>query len=336
MEVHNFHTTISFIPHNYKRNSTRIVRMFRENPKRFSICFHGNDHTKGELASTVPDILNRMLGIAEERMNMHARLTGLRCDRVMVFPQDDYSIEAMEVLKSRNFRAAISKPYPVGKPVPPTFAEFAQPAVLRYADFPVFTRSFIKHTNSEDIAFSIFFGKPILIGEHHNVFKHPESLLELVQKINSVESGISWSNLENIVDNSILKRRMPDGTVQVRPYSKNVLITNNSTRVEQYSIEWHQSISNSNIEQVLRDGSRLPEAEINDKRIRILAELPPGSSQRFSVVYRNDHAIRGRPGFVWNARAFLRRRLCEVRDNYLSKNQHLLAVAKVFQHRFLK
>jgi hypothetical protein len=33
-EEYNFHTTISFIPHNYRRNSARIVRMFRENASR--------------------------------------------------------------------------------------------------------------------------------------------------------------------------------------------------------------------------------------------------------------------------------------------------------------
>jgi len=34
--------------------------------------------------------------------------------------------------------------------------------------------------------------------------------------------------------------------------------------------------------------------------------------------------------------AFLRRRLSEVRDNYLSKNEHLLTAAKAIQRRFLE
>ena len=70
---HNFHTAISFIPHNYRRNSARIVRMFRENPRRLSICFHGNDHTEAEFASTDRALLNGMLGIGEERMKAHAQ-----------------------------------------------------------------------------------------------------------------------------------------------------------------------------------------------------------------------------------------------------------------------
>jgi hypothetical protein len=336
MEEYNFHTSISFIPYNYRRNSARIIRMFRENPCRLSICFHGNDHTEAELASSDTALLNRMLGIAEERMKMHEQVTGLHCDRVMVFPQDNYSVEAMEVLKSRNFHAASSSPVPVGEPVPLKIADLAQPAVLRYGGIPIFIRNFIRDTQSQDIAFNLFFGRPILIGEHHNTFKHPGSLLEVVQKINSIAPGISWSNLESVVDNSTLKRRRPDGTVQVRPYSRNVLIANDSASVERFSIEWGQSGQCSPIEQVLRDGTRFPGVEFDDTGIRILAELPPGASQMFSVVYRNNHSVLGKPGFMWDAKVFLRRRLSEVRDNYLSKNQHVLTAAKTLQRRFLK
>jgi hypothetical protein len=336
MEQHNFHTTISFIPHNYRRNSARIIRTFRENPHRLSICFHGNDHTEAEFASNDPALLNGMLDIAEERMKVHEEVNGLHCDRVMVFPQDNYSVEALEVLKSRNFHAASSSPHPVGKPVPLRIADLAQPAVIRYGGIPIFVRDFIKDTQSQDIAFNLFFGKPILIGGHHDTFKHPGSLLELVQKINSIAPGISWSNLESVVDNSILKRRRPDGTVQVRPYSRNVLIENDSASMERYSIEWCQSGQPYPIEHVLQDRTQFPRVRIDDTGIRILAELPAGASQTFSVVYRNDHAALGKPGFMWDAKAFLRRRLCEVRDNYLSKNQHMLAAAKAMGRRFLQ
>jgi len=41
--------------------------MFRENPHRLSICFHGNDHTEAEFASNDPALLNGMLDIAEGR-----------------------------------------------------------------------------------------------------------------------------------------------------------------------------------------------------------------------------------------------------------------------------
>lgn len=336
MQEHNFHTTISFIPHNYRRNSARIIRMFRENAGRLSICFHGNDHSEAEFASTDAALLNGILGVAEERMNSHEQMTGLHCDRVMVFPQDNYSVEAMEVLRSRNFRAACSSPIPAGKAAPLRIADFAQPAALRYGGFPLFIRNFIRDTRSQDIAFSLFFGRPILIGEHHDTFKHPGPLLEVIQKINSIAPGISWSNLESVVGNSTLKRRRPDGTVQVQAYSSNVIITNDSTSVERYSIQWGQFGPPSPIEHVLRDGIRSPDVESDEDGIRVLAELAPGASQTFSVVYRNDHSTVEKTGLMWDGQVFLRRRLSEMRDNYLSKNQHVLAAAKALQRRFLR
>jgi hypothetical protein len=310
--------------------------MFRENARRLSICFHGNDHSEAELASTDTALLNRILGIAEERMNVHERMTGLHCDRVMVFPQDCYSLEAMEVLKSRNFHASSSSPNLVGKSSSIRFADLVEPAVLRYGGMPLFVRNFIKEMRSQDIAFNVFFGKPILIGEHHDTFKQPGSLLELVQTINSISPGISWSNLESVVHNSILKRRKPDGTVQVRSYSSNAFIANDSSSGEWFSIEWDQAGQCSSIEQVLRDGTRLPSFEFNDAGIRVFVELPEGAGQMFSVVYRNDCAARGKPGLMWDAQVFLRRRLSEVRDNYLSKNQSVLMAAKALQRHFLK
>lgn len=336
MEEHNFHTTISFIPHNYRRNSSRIIRMFRENSHRLSICFHGNDHTESELGSTDPAVLNRVLGIAEERMTLHEQVTGLHCDKVMVFPQDSYSAEAMELLKARNFHAAVSSPYPVCGQVPLRISDFAQPALLRYKGFPLFVRNFIRHTRSQDIAFNFFFGRPVLIGEHHDTFRHPDSLLEVVHRINSIAPGISWSHLESVANNSTLKRRRTDGTLEVRAYSKNALIANDSDSVQRYSIEWSQDGQGSRIDRVLRDKTRFPVVEYGESGIRVLAELPPHTSEIFSVVYRNCHSALANPSFIWGAKVFLRRRLSEVRDNYLSKNQYVLTAAKSLQRRFLK
>jgi len=71
-----------------------------------------------------------------------------------------------------------------------------------------------------------------------------------------------------------------------------------------YSIEWCQSGQRSPIEHVLQDGTQFPRVKIDDTEIRILVELPAGTSQTFSVVYRNDHAALGKPGFMWMPRRF--------------------------------
>jgi hypothetical protein len=59
--------------------------------------------------------------------------------------------------------------------------------------------------------------------------------------------------------------------------------------------------------------------------------MSPGDSDTFSVVYRNDQTAIKNLGLRWNTKAFLRRRLSEVRDNYLSKNPRVLAAAEALQ-----
>ena len=336
-EQHNFHTTIAFIPHNFRRNSSRIVRMFQKNAARLSICFHGNDHTEGEFASTDMAFLNTSLRIAEERMNLLQRISGLPCGRVMVFPQGNFSVDAMKVLKSHNFCAAVNTvPHPAEQPVRLTIGELAQPAVLRYGGFPLFIRKPIRQTQSHDIAFNLFFGRPVLIVEHHDLFEHPELLIEMAARIDSVAPEVHWANLANVVGNSILTRRASDGTYHVRAYSGTVQVSNDSGSIRRYSIEWAGSCDGASIEQVLMDGTPCRGFESDDVGLRVSVELAPGSSRTFSLAYRNDQATLRSLGLRWNAQAFVRRRLSEFRDNYLSKNQRLLTAARAFQRRFLK
>jgi hypothetical protein len=116
MDKYDFHTSIAFIPFNYRRNSPGITRMFRERPDRLSICFHGNDHTAAEFASRNAGLLNGMLTVAEERMDVHEKKTRIHCDHVMVFPQGNFSRDAMAALKAHNFSAAVnSDPCPRGE-----------------------------------------------------------------------------------------------------------------------------------------------------------------------------------------------------------------------------
>ena len=336
-DQHNFHTTIAFIPHNFQRNSPRITCMFRENAERLSICFHGNDHTGAEFASTDLALLNSLLRVAEHRMNLHHQTTGLPCDRVMVFPQGKFSIEAMKVLQSHNFYAAVNTdPHPAEQPVRLTIGELAQPAVLRFGGFPLFIRKPIRQTQTHDIAFNLFFGRPVLVGEHHEIFQFSESLVDVAARINSVAPEVHWSNLATVVSNSILTRRAPDGTQHVRAYSGNVRVSNDSSSIRRYSIEWRDSCDGASIGQVLMDETPCYGFEIDDAGLRLSVELAAGSSHTFTLIHRNAYPTVSKLGLRWRAQAFLRRRLSEIRDNHLSKNQYLLTAAKALQRRFLK
>jgi hypothetical protein len=255
----------------------------------------------------------------------------------MVFPQGNFSIEAMKALKSHNFYAAVNTvPHPAQQAIRLTIAELAQPAVLRYGNFPLFIRKPIRYIQSYDVAFNLFFGRPVLIVEHHDVFRRPESLAEVAAMINSVAPEVHWSNLTTVVSNSILTRRTPNGTRHVRAYSRAVRVSNGPGGVRRYAIEWDDPCDGTPTEQVLMDGRPCYNVKTDDAGIRLLAELAPDSSQIFSLLHQQVHAPAKSLGLGRNTRAFLRRRLSEVRDNYLSKNQHLLVAAKTIQRHFLR
>ena len=315
MDEYNFHTSIAFIPHNYRRNSKSVTRMFRERPDRFSICFHGNDHTAAELATNDVGLLNSMLTVAEERMSVHQKKTGIPCDKVMVFPQGNFSVAAMTILRAHNFSAGVnSGPYPLEEHAGLTLAEMIEPAILNYGAFPLFVRRYVREISPPNVAFNLFFGKPVLIVEHHDVFKDPEGLLQLVSRINAIAPDIRWSNLQTAVENSYLSRWAPDGTYQVRAYSNTGKIENSSDALLRCSVA--RSGSTESIGQnVLVDGIRWPD-ERNEKGLRFFFELSPRSSRTFSLVHENDFGLSdANHRFQWKAKAFLRRRLSEIRDN---------------------
>ena len=336
MEEHNFTTTIAFIPHNFRRNSERVVRLFSEHADRLSLCFHGNDHTGAEFAVTDTALLHAMLYSAEQRMAAHGRMTGLPCDRVMVFPQGRFSVEAMAALRTHNFDAAVNTgAHPWQEPARLTLRELAQPALLRYAGFPLFTRRYSIHMQDAEIAFRIFFGIPLLLVEHHDIFENPQSLIDAVGRINRAAPDVRWTSAGAAVRESILCRRDDRGVLNVKAYAGTVRANNPSLSPERVSIEWSYPEHESQIESVDRNGSACPVIDADDSGVRISAVLDPRVSALFSIRYRRPDSSVVHTGFRYNTRAIVRRRLSELRDNYICKSPSLLAAAKTLRRRFL-
>lgn len=335
MDKHNFHTSIAFIPYNYRRNSAGISRMFRDRTDRFSICFHGNDHTQAEFASKDSALLNAMLRVAKERMDVNQKKTGIQCDNVMVFPQGDFSREAMSALKAHNFSAAVnSDTDPRGEGTSISFSDLIEPSVLKFGGFSLFLRKYVREIQVQDIAFNLFFGKPIFVVEHHEFFKDPECLTQLVSQINALAPELHWSNLQTAVENSYLSRQTDDGTLHVRAYANAGNVENTSENLLRFSIEW-QGCNKIPVETVHFNQLTASDVRMDDQRIQLSFVVPPKESRKFSIIYRNDFELSDANRRVrWKAKVFLRRRLSEIRDNYFSKNRHLLLAAKALKNQF--
>ena len=332
MKEQNFHTSLAFIPHNFRRCSSSVLKLFLENPRYLSLCFHGNDHTQAEFASNNSALIHTFVVTAEKRIGTLQKISGISCDKVMVFPQGKFSVEAMDVLRARNFDAAVNTvPHPRGEKVRLSLSELCEPAVTRYGSFPLFLRRSIDHCGAEDIAFDLFFGKPALVVEHHQIFKDPEPLLDVIARINSLCPAIRWVGLAQAVRNATLQRRSSDSMAFTRGYANSIEVRNSGSQLAEYAIEWPHIDFDEVLECKAGDAIRRHCSDNGGRGLRIQINLPPQTSQVVSVVQRDDFPEPAALGMKWKTKAFLRRRLSEIRDDYLSKNAPVLAFAKTLQ-----
>jgi hypothetical protein len=179
MDKHNFHTSIAFIPWNYKRTDKRIAELFLERPDRFSICVHGCNHTESEFGSTDSNYLDHRIKLATARMVEHERRYGLPFDRIMVFPQGVFSNTALEVLKRNYYWAAINTEE---RPVDGKLS----------SNFPFFLRV------EPDVTKCVL--NPSLIVLHHDFFINGyKKLTDFIDKFNKQKQDVKWCSLGNIV-----------------------------------------------------------------------------------------------------------------------------------------
>lgn len=334
MDRYNFHTSIGLIPRNRFRTSPKIARIFCDRPDRYSLCVHGNDHTAGELGTSDAVRLNTLLQTAVRRMDVHRHETLIPYDKVMVFPQGVFSEAAMKVLKANNFSAAVnSHPHPHGESASLRLADYIQPAVTGYAGFPLYLRKYVREMAPYDAAFNLFFGQPVLIAEHHAIFKDADFLIDLVSRINSLAPDVHWSNLQTAIENSFVQRETPDGTLEVLTYAGSARLKSTARNVLRCSVvkrDW----GDVPLRQVLLNETPVANCATADGRISFSFDLTHGMSHLCSLDYRNGFPLSTSSRGVGEILSVvLRRRASELRDNYLSKSPRLLFVAERLQRQ---
>jgi hypothetical protein len=337
MQQYTFATTVAFIPHNYRRSAEHVVRLFRHNPTRLALCFHGNDHTAGEFASTDATFLNTSLAIATGRMKVHQQMTGVEYERVMVFPQGRFSREAMQALSTHNFESAVNTTTcPADARTNVRLADLTQPAVLSHAGFPLFVRTPVSNTTEVDIAFSLFFGRPILLGAHHDDFRDIQTVLSTISTVNAMCPSIVWTSVGTATRRSVLVKRHKDGSKRIRAYSRTVEIQNGSSCSEHISIEWPRIAAGGALDIPPTDTVQ-PDWPRIDGQDGFTAQfdLASGESRQLSYVQCAERPAIHDLGVKWAVNAFVRRRLSEIRDNHLSKHPSALIAAQRFQKRWL-
>jgi hypothetical protein len=334
MDENNFATTIAFIPWNYNRTHKKIAQIFRDRSDRLSLCIHGCDHTRAEFGTSDVPALNTKVRLALNRMDFHRCRAGLEHAKIMVFPQGEFSREALMVLQSNNFLAAVnSSTSPTNSAITDelTLGDFLRPAVTKFGGVPLYQRRYPGPL--ERFAFDLFFDRPMLAVEHHPYLKDGgRRLTSFIAALNSL-GRLEWKGLREIVENTCLQREISSRVITRKLYSNAHVIQN------QCDADRTFLISKSHLNEVPVDtvfvNRRPADFELTDGSIRFPVEIPARASASVNIFYRNalpcakpQHELR------IATKVWARRVLSEFRDNVLWKSDFLMATARAVDHRF--
>lgn len=326
----NFHTTIAFIPWNFDRSEPGVVKLFKNNPDKLSLCLHGNNHdhyefkkynsgAKGQRPSQALEIQETDIRQALARMEKHKELTGLDYDRVMIFPQGIAPEATLKLLKKYNFWATVNGGHiPLGaeKPDDPIFAFKA--VTLKYANFPSFRRYYPDETEFQ-VALDLFFGNPLLFYSHHDYFKKGIDAFDgRAAWVEQIQPDIQWRSLGYIARHYYLERRRDEGVFEIKAFTNNFVITNPHLREITCHIHKEEDFSIP-IKQVWV-GGRPWYFEESENKLFLTVDIPQGQSREVMIEYENDLVTTAVDISKNDARINRLRKISDFRDITLSRN----------------
>ena len=322
-----FSMNIAFIPWNYRRTDRRVAGRFTRADRRFSVSIHGCDHTRAEFGSADEAWLRRQARRALSRMDAHEQLTGIRHNRVMVFPQGIFSKASLKALGDEGFVAAVNSTiYPIdAAPGDVTFRDFLVPAMTRFDGAPLFMRHYPDRL--ERFALDLFLGRPALIVEHHGFFRNGyDAVARCVDFVNRIAPDILWTDLEEVCESTCLTRRAGDRQ-HVRAYGSVLRMRSAQNGRRAVRVEKHR---HSEFVDAVTWNGRLVPFDVDDNTVTcdILLNGDERGVLRFQAAAPHlsidDHA----PSLSDRFKVFARRRLCEVRDNYVDRSAVLTEIAR--------
>jgi hypothetical protein len=313
-----FSTSIAFIPWNWRRSNSKVVQLFKDNPDNYSLCIHGCDHTAGEFGMSTQQQLRAIALEAMRRMSLHEQRTGLRHDRVMVFPQGIFSEHAIPELKHAGFNAVVNTEVHsvLLEDRKLRIADVWDVAVMNYGDFPIYTRRYPSQ-GVENFAFDLLLGKPCLVVIHHDFLsKGYARLAQFIRQLNGLKVSLVWRRLGEVVSRGYRQKNLSPECVEIEMYGSELLIENRSGRTMSYFVHRRESAPHS-IASVYAGSRRVPWNSAGD-RIEFKVNLPPGESTLLRLVFKPaEDVVQGRQNLAYSAKTVLRRYLSEARDNYL-------------------
>lgn len=310
----NYHVTFATIPLDTWFTHRATAELFRRQAGRISLCVHGNNHTKKELAQVYPQSTRvALLRQAICRIERFEFRTGLKVARVMVPPHGACVQEILEAIPHCGFEAACishgslrahNKTRPWTKNLGWLPAELIQGC-------PVLPRWSFAGNATNTILLAAFLHQPIILRGHHQDFKGGIELLgELAGVINSL-GNVTWSGLTNL-SRANYRWRMDGVTCRLEPLGRKITfpIPNQTARLiienrgNGYGVDW-QIAGGNGAKLTARTGEEISLSEQFGRTVSV--ELGGMTEKAVEDAARRPVTA-----------AFIRRLLTEGRDRLLS------------------
>lgn len=292
--AHNFHFTLAFVPSNYDSVDPAVASLFIQNPDRFSLVQHGNNHDGYEfykyttqpgdpyparpLADQEADIVEGMA-----RMQALSQSTGLPYAHTMIFPFNISPADTLTLLKKYNFQATInSQDYPLGGARAWTWNSYAYPAEMEYNDFAVIKRY---GPDSEPFPLDLFVDKPVFMYEHPPYFatRGAGAFDGVADSINALQGDVEWRSLDYIMKHLDMEKTDDDGSVEVQFYGNDLIVNNDAGSDKTYHLTREETL-NVPIYSVTVDGA--PAAySVSSGIMQVDTVVPAHGSRELVITY---------------------------------------------------
>lgn len=314
--------TFAFIPYNYRRTDPEAVAWLKEAAGQVSLCVHGCDHTANEFAGPQENWLLGVATCALDRMGSLQSTTGLRYEKVFIFPQGRFSLEALRALREAGLNTIVNSiPAPINGSAPPiTIKDLLGVAVTRYESLPLFLRR--SSVERFDLAFDALFEKPVFACEHHDFFRDGYAgLQEFVRDITGFSSKLHWLTLEEATSSACLYREVATDRMALRHYRDTLRFRNPAANRMRFAIEKPEGQA---VSAVMVGESAVP-FSIADGVLKYEVWLESNEELDVTIIHPAPKRALRKCSFIYRANCFFRRFFSEIRDNHLARGRGMHA-----------
>ncbi len=309
---HNYHAAFAMIPMDCWYAHGRTAKLFRENPDRLSLLFHGNNHTYYELTQAATTAARQALAAqAIQRIERLERVSGIKVPRAMTAPHGACSVAMSDVLLRSGFEiACISRSSLMIRNPEVTWSASVgmNPAEFPGEGLPVIPRFNIRWDSSCAL-FAAFLGQPIiLVGHHDDLAGGLDLLAHWAEFINGF-GPTQWCDAGAMSRSNFCTRTSGD-VLEVEMFARKIeLEVPDSCTQLRILRPW---LSES--EQEALTVTRASVAEQFSVSSEDILSVSPGQNLRVTSNYPNMIDLTNVVTFLPDPWAIARRQLCEARD----------------------